>query len=208
MDSGAERPAAPDAGPAHDGSPDGRRGGHGRAADASPGRGCADGRAPDSVATAAGSGDAVDGAVFPAIGVAAVGMTRPPVLTAAWVGAVARVELTVTDADTAQAVGSGEVPVLATPRLLALAEAASVGATLRRLPTGTTTVAARVELEHRLPTAIGRTVVVEARLIATEGRRLTFEVSVRESGRIVAVGWIERVLVDRHRFVQKALDGA
>ena len=40
-----------------------------------------------------------------------------------WVGAVAQVELTVTDADTAQAVGSGDVPVLGTPRVLALAEA-------------------------------------------------------------------------------------
>ena len=55
-------------------------------------------------------------------------------------GTVARVELTVTDADTAQSVGSGDVPVLATPRVLALAEAATVAATARQLPAGVTTV--------------------------------------------------------------------
>ena len=50
---------------------------------------------------------------------------RPTVDASPWVGAVTRVELTVTDADTAQALGSGDVPVLATPRVLALAEAAN-----------------------------------------------------------------------------------
>src|SRR5919204_2455112 len=89
-----------------------------------------------------------------------------------WVGALARVELVVTDADTAQALGSGDVPVLGTPRLLALAEAASVAATTTRLPPGATTVGTRVELEHRLATAVGRTVVAEARLAKAEGRRL------------------------------------
>ena len=68
-------------------------------------------------------------------------------------GLTARVELTVTDADTAQAVGSGDVPVLGTPRVLALAEAATVAATATRMPAGSTTVGIRVELEHLAPTA-------------------------------------------------------
>src|SRR3954468_22469345 len=94
-------------------------------------------------------------------------------------GLTARVELTVTDADTAQAVGSGDVPVLGTPRVLALIEAATVGATANRVPPGATTVGIRVELDHRLATAVGRTVVAEARLTKADGRRLTFEVTVR-----------------------------
>ena len=73
-------------------------------------------------------------------------------------GLTAQVELTVTDADTAQAVGSGDVPVLGTPRVLALAEAATVAATAVGMPPGSTTVGTRVELEHLAPTVVGRTV--------------------------------------------------
>src|SRR5690348_4643687 len=105
---------------------------------------------------------------------------QPAFDTGPWVGAVTRVQLTVTDADTAQAMGSGDVPVLATPRILALAEAATVGATASRLPTGCTTVGTRVELEHRAATPIGRTVYAEARLAKADGRRLSFEVTVRD----------------------------
>ncbi|MET7423909.1 hotdog domain-containing protein [Dactylosporangium sp. NPDC005555] len=126
---------------------------------------------------------------------------------APWVGAVARVELTVTDADTAQALGSGDVPVLGTPKVLALAEAATVGALVRRLPPGWTTVGTRVELEHRAATPIGGRVTVEARLAKTDGRKLVFEIVARDGGRTVAEGRVERMLVDRHTFLEKALGG-
>lgn len=121
-------------------------------------------------------------------------------------GATARVELTVTDSDTAQAVGSGDVPVLGTPRLLALAEAATVAATAAALPTGMTTVGTRVELDHSAPTPVGRAVAAVARLAEVDGRRLVFDVVVTESGTTVAQGRIERMLVDRHRFVERAFD--
>src|SRR3954466_1538416 len=91
-------------------------------------------------------------------------------------GLSARVELTVTDADTAQALGSGDVPVLATPRLLALAEAATVGATASRMPPGATSVGTRIELDQKAPPAIGRAVTAEARLSKADGRRLFFEI--------------------------------
>jgi fluoroacetyl-CoA thioesterase len=119
-------------------------------------------------------------------------------------GLTARVELTVTDADTAQAVGSGDVPVLGTPRVLALAEAATVAATARTLSPGTTTVGTRVELDHRAPTPVGRTVAAVAQLAKVDGRRLLFEVSVTDGARVVAEGRVERVLVNRHAFVEKA----
>ncbi|HZN16652.1 MAG TPA: hotdog domain-containing protein [Micromonosporaceae bacterium] len=122
-------------------------------------------------------------------------------------GLAARVELTVTDADTAQNLGSGDVPVLGTPRVLALAEAATVAATATRMPPGLTTVGARVELEHRTATPVGRTVVAEARLAKVDGRRLLFEVTLRDGETVVAEGRVERVLVDRHRFLEKAFDG-
>ncbi|MEU4774465.1 hotdog domain-containing protein [Micromonospora sp. NPDC023644] len=119
-------------------------------------------------------------------------------------GLSARVELTVTDTDTAQAVGSGDVPVLGTPRVLALAEAATVAATATRMPDGSTTVGTRVELDHLAATPVGRTVVAQARLTAVEGRRLRFEVSVSDGDETVAEGRVERVLVDRQRFVARA----
>src|SRR5258708_34440173 len=131
---------------------------------------------------------------------------RPTVDAASWVGAVSRVELTVTDADTAQAVGSGDVPVLGTPRVLALAEAATVGATASRLPPGYTTVGTRVELEHRVATPIGGKVVAEARLSKADGRKLVFEIIVRDARRVVAEGRVERVIVDRRRFLSKATE--
>ncbi|GAA0723623.1 thioesterase [Dactylosporangium roseum] len=131
---------------------------------------------------------------------------RPTVDAASWVGAVTRAELTVTDADTAQAVGSGDVPVLGTPRVLALAEAATVGATASRLPPGFTTVGTRIELEHRAATPIGVKVVAEARLAKADGRKLVFEISVRDGHQVVAEGRVERVIVDRRRFLNKALE--
>jgi fluoroacetyl-CoA thioesterase len=123
-------------------------------------------------------------------------------------GMSARVELTVTDSDTAQAVGSGDVPVLGTPRVLALAEAATVAATATRMPPGMTTVGARVELDHKAPTGVGRTVAAVARLAKVDGRRLLFEVTVSEGTAVVAEARVERILVDRHRFVEKAFAGS
>ena len=119
-------------------------------------------------------------------------------------GLSAQVQLKVSDADTAQALGSGDVPVLGTPRVLALAEAATVVATARQLPAGATTVGVRVELDHRAPTPVGRTVVARANLAKVDGRRLVFDVTVHDEDLLVADGQVERILVDRHRFVEKA----
>jgi predicted thioesterase len=118
-------------------------------------------------------------------------------------GLSATVLLTVTDADTAQALGSGDVPVLGTPRVVALVEAATVAATARALPPGQTTVGVRVELDHLAPTPVGRTVSAKATLSATDERRLTFEVIVHDGETVAAQGIIRRVLVDRQRFLER-----
>ena len=120
-------------------------------------------------------------------------------------GLSARVELTVTDADTAQAFGSGDVPVLATPRVLALAEAATVAATARQMPGGLTTVGVRADVEHRAATPIGRRVTALATLAKVDGRKLLFEVAVRDGETAVAEVRVERVILDRQRFIAKAL---
>lgn len=120
-------------------------------------------------------------------------------------GLTARVELTVTDADTAQSLGSGDVPVLGTPRVLALAEAATVAATARQMPGGVTTVGTRAQVEHRAPTAVGRRVTAQATLAKVDGRTLLFEVAVHDGDQLVAEVRVERVILDRQRFIQKAL---
>src|SRR3954471_22953885 len=107
-------------------------------------------------------------------------------------GLSARVELTVTDADTAQSLGSGDVPVLATPRVLALAEAATVAATAPQMPGGLTTVGTRAEIEHRAPTPVGRTVAATATLTKVDGRKLIFDVVVRDGDTTVADVRVER----------------
>jgi predicted thioesterase len=124
--------------------------------------------------------------------------------TALTAGLTARVELTVTDADTAQAMGSGDVPVLGTPRVLALAEAATVAATAARLAPGSTTVGTRVELEHTAPSPVGATVTATATLAKVDGRRLLFEVKITAGQQTVAEARVERTLVDRQRFLSRA----
>ncbi|MEV4276684.1 thioesterase family protein [Actinoplanes xinjiangensis] len=120
-------------------------------------------------------------------------------------GLSARVELTVTDADTAQSLGSGDVPVLGTPRLLALAEAATVAATARQIPGGITTVGSRADVEHRAPTPVGRRVIAQATLTKVDGHRLLFDVTVHDGDILVAEVRIERVVLDRQRFIARAL---
>lgn len=109
----------------------------------------------------------------------------------------------VTDADTAARVGSGDVPVLATPRLIAWLEAATVRAAAPFTGPGQTTVGTAVRIEHKRATKVGGTVEVTADSPpAPAGRRLTFVVqAVDGSGRVVAAGEIDRVIVDREQFL-------
>jgi predicted thioesterase len=132
-------------------------------------------------------------------------------------GQRASVSAVVADADTAIQAGSGDVPVLATPRLLALAEAATVAAIAPHLAPGMTSVGTSASLEHRRASPVGAEVVVEAELTEVDGRRLVFSFIAREGGhgtgapgdgggedRVVGAGTVERVLVDRQAFLARA----
>ena len=109
-----------------------------------------------------------------------------------------------TDADTAIALRSGDVPVLATPRLIALCEEATVAALAESLPAGCTTVGMRVQLDHLQPTCVGGEVLAEAVLEKIEGRRLTFTVSASDTRGLVAAGKVTRVQVEIDRFLGKS----
>lgn len=115
-------------------------------------------------------------------------------------GLEATVTHVVTDADTATVVGSGDLPVLATPRLLALMEAATVAAVRDHLPPGATTVGTHIALTHAAPTLVGGRVEVTARLDAVDGPLLVFAVRVPGCGE----ARVERHVVDRDRFLRRA----
>jgi predicted thioesterase len=109
----------------------------------------------------------------------------------------------VTEGDTATAVGSGDVSVLATPRLIAWMEAETVLAAASLVGAEQTTVGTAVRVDHVKATAVGAAVEVNARLTSdAQARPLTFAVTaLDENGQRVAGGEIDRVVVDRARFL-------
>jgi fluoroacetyl-CoA thioesterase len=117
-------------------------------------------------------------------------------------GLSATLRFPVTAEDTARALGSGDVEVLATPRLLAWLEAATCAAVADALDAASTTVGTHVELDHRAPSALGSMVVVTATLTEVAGRRLGFAVSAADeaTGEPLGSGVVRRAVVDRARF--------
>jgi fluoroacetyl-CoA thioesterase len=119
-------------------------------------------------------------------------------------GLQAWVERTVGDTDTAAALGSGDIPVLGTPAVVALCEAAAVKAVSGALGDGETTVGVRIEIEHVAPTLPGTRVVARAELVEVDGRTLVFTVEATDSSGVVAQGTHSRVVVGRARFLDNA----
>ena len=111
---------------------------------------------------------------------------------------------TVTDADTAAAVGSGSLPVLGTPRLLAWCEAATCAAIEPALGEGETSVGTRVQLEHLAASPVGTEVEVTATTVYVDGRLHRFSVAARHTadGKVVGSGEVTRV-VDAERLMER-----
>lgn len=109
---------------------------------------------------------------------------------------------TVTEADTAEALGSGSLPVLATPRLLAWCERATCASVEPVLGEGRASVGTRVDLQHVAASPVGAEVVVTSDPSYADGRLQRFRVSGRHTdGKVVATGEITRVVVDVDRFL-------
>ncbi len=119
------------------------------------------------------------------------------------IGLKGQASMVVSDADTAVAMGSGSVTVLATPRVVALCEQATCAALAGHLDPDCTTVGMRVQLDHLRPTPVGAKVEAEAVLEKIEGRRFTFMVSASDTKGLVAAGKVTRVLVEVDRFMDK-----
>jgi fluoroacetyl-CoA thioesterase len=118
----------------------------------------------------------------------------------------ARLTFTVTDDDTAAALGSGSLPVLGTPRLLAWCEAATCAALDASLPPGGTSVGTRAALDHLAASPVGQQVEVTASASYVDGRLHRFTVAARHlggNGKVVGAGEITRVVVDAERFLSR-----
>jgi predicted thioesterase/ribosomal protein S18 acetylase RimI-like enzyme len=118
----------------------------------------------------------------------------------------ATLTFTVTDDDTAAAVGSGSLPVLATPRLLTWFEAAAFAALQPRLPEGSTSVGTRIAIEHLGASPVGQQVEVTASSSYADGRLHRFTVAARHlggNGKVVGSGEVTRVVVDAERFLSR-----
>ena len=120
-------------------------------------------------------------------------------------GQRATLQFTVTEDDTARAVGSGDLPVLGTPTLLAWCEAATCAAVAGSLEAGSTTVGTRMTLEHVGASPVGAEVEVRADLAHVDGRLLRFTVAASHvaDGRVVGAGEVTRVTVDAARFLER-----
>ncbi len=119
-------------------------------------------------------------------------------------GMVGEAKTTVTDANTALNVGSGNVAVFATPMLVALMENAAINAIKEKLPAGKSSVGTRVDISHTAATPVGLQVTAFAKLIEVDRKRLVFEVTAEDNHGQVGQGRHERFIVDLEKFMAKA----
>jgi predicted thioesterase len=114
-----------------------------------------------------------------------------------------RAEATVRDTDTAISLGSGDLPVLGTPRVVALMEAAAISAIANKLDPRLTTVGTGLDVRHTAPSRVGAIVLVDAHIADVHGRTIVFEVVASCDGQEIASGRHVRVIVDRTQFLSK-----
>ena len=112
-------------------------------------------------------------------------------------------ELTVTEAVTAIMVGSGDMPVLATPMMMALMENAAMLAVKDELPEGYTTVGGYIESSHLKPSKIGDIVKAEAEVTKVDGKKIEFKVAAYSENILLGEGTHLRFIVNREKFMSK-----
>lgn len=110
---------------------------------------------------------------------------------------------TVSAENTAAAMGSGDMPVFATPAMVALMENAAMQAVAGALPEGSTTVGAEMCVTHIKPSGIGTEIIASAVVTEVDGRRITFTVGARDAEGLIGEGTHVRFVVDRTRFLAK-----
>ena len=113
-------------------------------------------------------------------------------------------ELTVTPELTAAALGSGLLPVYATPAMVALMEETAAASVQPCLPEGQGTVGTLLELKHLSATPVGLKVFCETELVEIDRRRLVFEFKCRDEAGLIGEGRHERFIIKNESFMAKA----
>jgi predicted thioesterase len=109
----------------------------------------------------------------------------------------------VTEERLATNVGSGNVPVFASPMLIAMMEAAAVDCLSKHLPQDHQSLGVHLNVTHTSPTPIGFTVTATATLKAIDGRKLTFDVEANDGTESIGSGEHTRIVVDTARFMAR-----
>ena len=113
------------------------------------------------------------------------------------------IEAQVTEKDTARVFGSGELEVLATPKMIALMEEASYKCVSDGLDAGASTVGTYLDVKHLAATPVGMSVKVESELTEVDGRRLVFSVKAYDEAGLIGEGKHERFVIFAEKFVAK-----
>ena len=119
------------------------------------------------------------------------------------VGTVGTAEVAVTAVNTADVMGSGTLPVFATPAMCALMEKAAVRAVEDFMEDGESTVGIKLAISHDAPSPLGAEITATATITAVEGHKVSFAVEAREGDRIIGKGTHERFIIDCERFMNK-----
>ena len=119
------------------------------------------------------------------------------------IGLKHRAETVVTEANTAAAMGSGDLPVFATPAMIALMEQAAATALLPQLEAGMSSVGIRLDVSHDAATPLGMKVWAEAEVTAVEGKRVLFAVAAYDNAGLIGKGIHERCIINAEKFLAK-----
>jgi len=119
-------------------------------------------------------------------------------------GKAYKFESRVTDVDTARAYGSGDLEVLATPRLVALMEYAAYTLLEAELEEGQTSVGANINITHTAASPVGISLEITAKITSVRGRTIIFEVTASDEGGEIGKGTHTRVIVDGEKLLAKA----
>jgi predicted thioesterase len=119
------------------------------------------------------------------------------------VGKIAYAEITVTEKDTARAMVGGKLEVLSTPSLTALMEKAALATIENTLAEGEITIGLSVTVQHTNAAPVNSNVRATARIVAVDGRRVTFEVSANDESLEIGKGNVVFMVVDEKRFIEK-----
>ena len=120
------------------------------------------------------------------------------------IGLKGRSETVVTEHNTADAVGSGLVPVFATPYMIALMENAACNAIADGLEEGQSSVGTKLDVSHDAATPVGMHVTAKAELVEVDRRRLVFHVTAEDDAGPIGQGTHERFLIMADKFLAKA----